>query len=626
MKYQNIGTIRKNHNQKLLFITLFLLLYPNTSSSQFEIGNRIKNCWQAFVGQNKDLEQSKEAVFYIDQIRESTSKEDMIKIWEKVPAKLQTNVAQQIFTVEESVEIKQNLALVIGETGTNNSHIQMALVQSLLVALGQNKAKGYKLQKLLVKILPETEEFETKEFNLIKQNIVKSIRGIKPKDRKTQRILVDSLSLFKSENQADIRNEIYSFFEDISKDITTKTAGKLARRIREDISSEEKKRIIRILRKKNPKDTLTIQYLGEGLNDSDPEVRVATVEALEKILEASNSLKIIHSTGEFFTQSFIIYPIKSIFDVKNTVKDIRSYILEKLIGKALNDPEPPVQKAAIRAMVKVNAGYVMVTDTLIEILSSNREPEVENEAISALEETLSGFFNRRLFHFSTHIIKERKTVITQLTRAMYDKNQSIRRAARKAFRALYGSGKTARKSYYEVQDLKAKELQKRIAEYQITGKGLIYDNPNSQPANRVPPPFESWFEVEVFLKIHEEGYIVLPQYVHTSSEGEKEYRIDLVIVSSDKKEMSREIMLAVECDGYYHDKGDRKKEDERKQRVLKKEGWNIWKIRHSEEKTPSLPYPPFYSLYPDWKGRKINPKALNSLWKKLKQKQIEPIE
>ncbi|MCY4513431.1 MAG: hypothetical protein OXB86_07060 [Bdellovibrionales bacterium] len=557
----------------------------------------------------------------------------MSEVWKKTPSKIQSNVAKQIFAEEANVEIKKNLALVIGEAGTNSSHIQMALVQALFIALGQSKPKMYRLHRLLGETLSETEEFETEEFNLIKQNLVKSIRETKPKDRKTQRILVDSLELFNSEKQADIRNEIYSFFEDIAKNITIKTARKLAAKIGKGISSEEKKHIIKILRKRNPKDALTIQLLGEGLNDPNPEIRSATVKTLGNILEIlnPNSLKKIYKGYGSTFYSLFIYPIKNIiFDDSNTPNDIRLHILQTLIRKAQHDPEPLVQKAAIKAMVKINIVYAMVIDTLIEIISSNSDSEVEKEAISALKETLTNSFSRNVFHLSTHIVKERKTtIIKRLTRALYDKDQNVRKAARQAFKALYGKGKIALKSYYEIQESKAGELRKRIREYQITGKGLTYDNPNSQPANKVPPPFESWFEVEVFLKIHEEGYIVLPQYVHTNSEKGKDYRIDLAIVSSDKTIMSKErkeSMLFIECDGPYHDKTERQKKDRERQRDLENEKWTVWRVKHSEEKNPSLPYLPFYSLYPNWKDRKINPEALKKLWEELERKEIEPVE
>ena len=607
------------YNRQVLFVILFLLFYPITSGSQLEIRNRMKNCWQAFS------RQAIEVSSYVKKIRESSSKDDMIEVWKKVPAKMQSSVAQQIFTEEGNTEIKQNLALVIGEVETDISPTNVG--SSPAVPLVQNKPKRHKLHRLLAKILLETEEFETEEFNLIKQNIVESIKRMSPKDSKIQKSLVDSLESFNGERQTDIRNEIYSFFESISKDITTTTVRKLASKVGRRIAPEEKKHIIEILRKRTPKDTLTItiQYLAEGLNDSSPEVRIATIKALEKILILEGFLKKVYDNS---IHPFV-YSIKSLFDVRNTIQNRRFYILEALLHIARYDSDPFVQKSAIKAIVKINneyaIGLAMVTDILIEIISSNSASDVKEEALSALEETLKGP-NRRFYHLSAHIVKERKLItIKQLTKALYDKNQDIRKAARKAFRVLQGKGKTALQSYYKIQDSKAKELQKRIADYQITGKGLTYDNPNSQPANRVPPPFESWFEVEVFLKIHEKGYVVLPQYVYASSSEAKEYRIDLVIVSSDKKVISLESMLAVECDGYYHNTSKQRKEDEEKRRVLEDERWNIWNVKHSKEKNPLLPYPPFYSSYPNWKGRKINPGALDELWEELKRKEIKPV-
>ena len=90
--------------------------------------------------------------------------------------------------------------------------------------------------------------------------------------------------------------------------------------------------------------------------------------------------------------------------------------------------------------------------------------------------------------------------------------------------------------------------------------------------------------------------------------------------------MSPENMLAVECDGPPHEKLKRQKKDKEKQSVLEDKGWTVWRVKHSKKKTPSLPYPPFYSLYPNWKGRKINSEALDTLWEKLERKQINPVE
>ena len=217
----------------------------------------------------------------------------------------------------------------------------------------------------------------------------------------------------------------------------------------------------------------------------------------------------------------------------------------------------------------------------------------------------------------------RLNIVRNLANSLYDKEPEIRKAAREAFRVLNGIEplKTL-KAYYNVQDSKAKAVEKRIKEYDTERIRLTYNNPNSRPVNKVPPPFESWFEVEVFLKIHERGYIVLPQSVYSASKEGQNYRIDMVIVSSDNGKNR----IYIECDGPPHNEIKRQEEDRNKEKDLKKNSWSVWRIKHSEEKTPSLSGPPFYSHYPNWKDRKISEDAPQGLWEKLEEMKIKPVE
>jgi len=78
-------------------------------------------------------------------------------------------------------------------------------------------------------------------------------------------------------------------------------------------------------------------------------------------------------------------------------------------------------------------------------------------------------------------------------------------------------------------------------------------------------PFDSWFEVDVFLRIVDKGYRVLPQFpVNTR-------RIDLVVEGLRGR-------LAVECDG---DEAhlDQWEEDMTRQRELERCGWTFWRLR-----------------------------------------------
>lgn len=105
-------------------------------------------------------------------------------------------------------------------------------------------------------------------------------------------------------------------------------------------------------------------------------------------------------------------------------------------------------------------------------------------------------------------------------------------------------------------------------------------------------PFDSWFEVDVFLCITRRGYRVIPQFEVAS------YRIDLVVQGMDGS-------LAVECDGDEWHGADRYEADAARQRDLERCGWTFWRVRES-----------VFRLDPE--------EALSDLWKTLKTRKILP--
>jgi very-short-patch-repair endonuclease len=115
---------------------------------------------------------------------------------------------------------------------------------------------------------------------------------------------------------------------------------------------------------------------------------------------------------------------------------------------------------------------------------------------------------------------------------------------------------------------------------------------SKRQGEKVPgTPFDSWFEVDVFFRIVDRGYRVLPQFpVNTR-------HIDLVVEGLRGR-------LAVECDGdEVH--MDRWEEDQIRQRELERVGWTFWRVRGSD----------FYRD-PD--------AALAELWETLERLKITP--
>ncbi|MET8556426.1 AAA domain-containing protein [Streptomyces sp. NPDC004959] len=109
-------------------------------------------------------------------------------------------------------------------------------------------------------------------------------------------------------------------------------------------------------------------------------------------------------------------------------------------------------------------------------------------------------------------------------------------------------------------------------------------------------PFQSLFEQQVYLRLKERGYHVLPQY----PAGTKS--IDLVVVGARGR-------LAVECDGdyFHHVTRDQIDRDHRRDRELRRVGWRFWRVRESE-----------FRFDPD--------EALRGLWDELDRLVIRPAD
>jgi len=90
---------------------------------------------------------------------------------------------------------------------------------------------------------------------------------------------------------------------------------------------------------------------------------------------------------------------------------------------------------------------------------------------------------------------------------------------------------------------------------------------NRSPGNQ-PPPFDSWFEVDVALELLRKGFRVSSQYPVAGK------RIDLVIEGGQAR-------LAVECDGDHWHGPDRYEADMQRQRQLERCGWKFFRVRES---------------------------------------------
>src|SRR5262245_51357486 len=132
----------------------------------------------------------------------------------------------------------------------------------------------------------------------------------------------------------------------------------------------------------------------------------------------------------------------------------------------------------------------------------------------------------------------------------------------------------------------------------LPSKGSMWRNSKSmcrqltESRQSLQGPIDSWFEVDVFLRIHGRGYRVIPQFEVA------DYHIDLVIEGMHGR-------LAVECDGDFWHGPERYEADMIRERMLQRCGWTFWRVRGGE----------FYRD-PD--------AAMNDLWRTLDLLGIQP--
>ncbi|MGQ0627315.1 MAG: AAA domain-containing protein [Phycisphaerales bacterium] len=122
--------------------------------------------------------------------------------------------------------------------------------------------------------------------------------------------------------------------------------------------------------------------------------------------------------------------------------------------------------------------------------------------------------------------------------------------------------------------------------------GLRRRASNPDRPELTPAPFDSWFEVDVYLRIADRGFRVIPQY----KAGRK--RIDLVVEGRSR--------LAIECDGDRFHTDENFDEDMARQRQLERANWQFWRVRGS-------------TFYRDPDA------ALTPLWERLTELGIDPM-
>ncbi|MFH1114024.1 MAG: AAA domain-containing protein [Pseudomonadota bacterium] len=155
-----------------------------------------------------------------------------------------------------------------------------------------------------------------------------------------------------------------------------------------------------------------------------------------------------------------------------------------------------------------------------------------------------------------------------------------------------------------VNDLRPHCLRNRLIEHFQNPSGSQISGPETKEIrdaasvvgrrdSRAPQPFDSWFEVDVYLRIKDSGFrSVRPQFEVAG------YFIDLVVEGLESR-------LAVECDGDAFHGPEQYAKDMSRQRLLERCGWRFWRIRGS-------------AFYRDPDG------SLQGLWETLSSMNIRP--
>ncbi|MGB9604387.1 MAG: AAA domain-containing protein, partial [Bryobacteraceae bacterium] len=132
----------------------------------------------------------------------------------------------------------------------------------------------------------------------------------------------------------------------------------------------------------------------------------------------------------------------------------------------------------------------------------------------------------------------------------------------------------------QLHDLRADDLRYRLLHYCLnwqdrSGLHKQWEELEAEIRRRPrlpsqqPPPYESWFEVDVAIELRRRGYRLIPQHEVAG------YRIDLVIEGDRNR-------LAIECDGDAWHGPDQFQRDLHRQRQLERAGWKFLRIRESE--------------------------------------------
>ena len=267
----------------------------------------------------------------------------------------------------------------------------------------------------------------------------------------------------------------------------------------------------------------------------------------------------------------------------------------KQLSKNLFDRSSDIRKETVLALINIKPKKLPdIEHQLLKMAyNENGEMSIRIAAIDALGEIISHNQEKTLFVIGPLRVSRkdyRKKIVFRLAEGLTSPEPDIRKATAAALK------KIKLKDWTLIQQIKVQELYQRQWE---TETRTSYNHPE---------PFGSWYEVDIFLAIHQKGYFIVPDFEVSAgtelsnSSWNLPYRIDFVVFGSDGTK------LAIEYDGIkWHSTEEAMEKDMEIQEELESFGWEVFRISEKD-----------FKVFPE--------DTLEGLWNKLNEMHIHPME
>jgi len=271
-----------------------------------------------------------------------------------------------------------------------------------------------------------------------------------------------------------------------------------------------------------------------------------------------------------------LYPLKQYSD--NRLEPIKtvfcdSGFTEGQYSKITNRPEAEKMVETIVNLVE-DGKYDGKTFGVIVLQGNQQASLIENLLVRAIGET--EYHNRKIVCGNSVSFQgdERDIIFLSLITAHNHNRSALTRpederrfnvAASRAKEQIWLFHSIQLEDLSNTNDLRYKLLDHCLKHNTSTLRPVISEVinvPKNKEKGTQPPPFESWFEVEVYNDIVLKGYSVIPQY----EVARGKYRIDLVTI------LPNGAKIAIECDGDVYHGPEHFQNDIMRQNVLERVG------------------------------------------------------